>query len=344
VLERGQYDKPLAKVLPGVPDALAPWNRELPKNRLGFARWLVSPENPLTARVAVNRLWQQCFGEGLVRTPNDFGTQGEPPTHPELLDWLACTFRESGWDVKKLLRLIVTSQTYRQRSQFPAEGSHQDVENRLLARGPSMRLSAEMLRDQSLALSGLLVPRVGGPSVKPFQPSGLWEAVSYNGEESYQMSTGEDQWRRSLYTYVKRQAPPPALLTFDGPTREKCTVRRSRTNTPLQALLLLNDDTFLEAARVLAERQWKAAPTDESRLHQLWQRVLLREPEADEVAMLRGLLARQRAHFSMHRDHAVSLLSIGAAMRDPKLDVGELAAWTLVSHTLLNLDEAIMMR
>lgn len=344
VLERGQYDKPLAKVLPGVPAALAPWNRKLPMNRLGFARWLVAPENPLTARVAVNRLWQQCFGEGLVRTPNDFGTQGEQPTHPDLLDWLACTFRESGWDVKKLLRLIVTSQTYRQRSQFPAEGSHQDVENRLLARGPSMRLSAEMLRDQSLALSGLLVPRVGGPSVKPFQPSGLWEAVSYNGEESYQMSAGEDQWRRSLYTYVKRQAPPPALLTFDGPTREKCTVRRSRTNTPLQALLLLNDDTFLEAARVLAERQWKAAPTDESRLHQLWQRVLLREPEADEVTMLRGLLARQRAHFSMHRDDAVSLLSIGAARRDPKLDVSELAAWTLVAHTLLNLDEAIMMR
>ena len=222
VLERGQYDKPGAAVTPGVPASVAPWPEAAPRNRLGFARWLVSADNPLTARVVVNRLWQQCFGEGLVRTVNDFGSQGEPPTHSELLDWLAATFRESGWDVKGLLKQIVMSRTYRQRARFALDKSHViDPENRLLARGPSYRLSAEMLRDQALVVSGLLVRRLGGPSVKPFQPPGLWEAVSYNGEESYVPDAGEGLWRRSLYTFVKRQAPPPTLLTFDGPTREK---------------------------------------------------------------------------------------------------------------------------
>ncbi len=329
VLERGQYDKPSDKVTPGVPAAVAAWPAEAPRNRLGFARWLVSSENPLTARVAVNRLWQQCFGEGLVRSVNDFGSQGDAPTHPELLDWLALRFRESGWDVKGLLKLIVTSKAYRQRSQF-----HQDdPENRLLARGPSFRLSAEMIRDQALCVSGLLVPRIGGPSVKPYQPPGLWEAVSYNGEETYVPDSGEGLWRRSLYSFVKRQAPPPSLLTFDGPTREKCTVRRARTNTPLQALALLNDEMHVAAARALGEVIMGVAGSDEARLQQLWRRVLSREAAADEVAALRGLLQRQRGHFAADPAAATKLRC-----------APELAAWTVVAQTVLNLDETITRR
>lgn len=306
VLERGQYDKPGETVLPGVPAAIAPWKADYPANRLGFATWLFSPENPLAARVAVNRLWAQCFGEGLVRTPNDFGSQGEAPTHPELLDWLAATFRDSGWDVKALLKTIVMSRTYRQDSRITRED---DPDNRLLARGPSGRLSAEMLRDQALAISGLLVPKIGGPSVRPFQPPGLWEAVSYNGEETYVPDTGEGLWRRSLYTYVKRQSPHPMLLTFDGPTREKCTARRARTNTPLQALLLLNDETFMHAAEALAKR----SEGQNDRVAWMFRAVTCREPKADELQLLRGLFERQKS-------------------------------LTLVAHTILNLDEVVTKR
>ena len=306
VLERGQYDKPGAAVEPGVPSAIAPWPKEAPRNRLGFAKWLVSKDNPLTARVAVNRLWQLCFGEGLVRTPNDFGSQGEAPTHPELLDFLATKFREGGWDVKAMMKMIVMSRTYRQSSIIRSES---DPQNRWLARGPSGRLSAEVLRDQALGVSGLLVRRVGGPSVKPFQPPGLWEAVSYNGEESYVPDQGDGAWRRSLYTYVKRQAPHPMLLTFDGPTREKCIVRRTTTNTPLQALLLLNDETFVRAAEALAQRS--AGRTN--RIAWMFQEVVGRDPQADELDLLEGLYVR---HQSL----------------------------ALVAHTIFNLDEVITKR
>ncbi len=311
VLERGQYDRPGEAVSPGVPEAVAPWVEGLPASRLGFARWLFSEGNPLTARVAVNRFWAQCFCEGLVRTPNDFGSQGEPPTHPELLDWLAATFRADDWNVKALLKRIVMSRTYRQdssRKRMPI-GVPDDPENRLLARGPSGRLSAEVLRDQALAVSGLLVPKVGGPSVKPFQPPGLWESVSYNGEESYVPDAGEGLWRRSLYTYVKRQSPHPMLLTFDGPTREKCTVRRSRTNTPLQALLLLNDETFVRAAEALARRSLGKP----DRIAWMFRAATCRDPEPEEVRLLEGLL--QRRH-----------------------------SWTLVAHSILNLDEVLSKR
>ncbi len=370
VLQRGQYDKPLAPVLPDVPASIAPWPDGAPRNRLGLARWIVAPQNPLTARVAVNRFWQQCFGEGLVRTVDDFGSQGEPPTHPELLDWLAVTFRESGWNIKQLLRQIVTSRTYRQRSQFTTPvaqtewsdhgGAFKDLEsinapavfdpeNRLLARGPSGRLSAEMLRDQALAVSGLLVPAIGGPSVKPYQPPGLWEAVSYNGEESYLADTGSGLWRRSLYTYLKRQSPPPSLLTFDGPTREKCSIRRAPTNTPLQALLLLNDETFLEASRklasrALASRPGSGHPTDAWRLQFVWRAILSREAHDEELELLDGLLNRQRSRFVAHPDAAQRLLAIGASSLDPISDPGELAAWTVVVHSVFNLDEAITKR
>jgi mono/diheme cytochrome c family protein len=344
VMLRGQYDRPGEIVTAGVPVAIAPWSSELPKNRLGLAKWLFSPRNPLTARVAVNRFWQQLFGEGLVRTPDDFGSRGEPPTHPELLDWLAVSFRDSGWNVKALLRTIVTSRTYRQRSELRLrDGQPFDLENRLLARGPSFRLSAEMLRDQALAVSGLLAPKIGGPSVKPPQPAGLWEAVSYNAEETYVPDAGAGRWRRSLYTYVKRQAPPPALLTFDGPTREKCVLRRPRTNTPLQALVLLNDETFVEAARVLGARSGLQAGSEQARLCELWRTVLVREPRPEEVGLLSGLLTRQRKRFAADPAAAGKLLAIGTAPR-PVGDPVEPAAWTVVAQAVLNLDEAVTLR
>ncbi|HBJ86352.1 MAG TPA: hypothetical protein DDZ88_21345, partial [Verrucomicrobiales bacterium] len=354
VLTRGQYDHPADAVQPGVPAALSAWPANAPKNRLGFAKWLVSPDNPLTARVAVNRLWQQCFGEGLVLTVNDFGSQGEAPTHPELLDWLALRFMQSGWDVKALLKLIVMSDTYRQ---SPRSGDLQsptavanrrslfsDPANRWLARGPSFRLSAEMVRDQALAVSGLLVPKIGGPSVRPYQPPGLWEAVSYNGEETYTADSGEGLWRRSLYSFWKRQSPPPALLTFDSPTREKCTVRRARTNTPLQALVLLNDETYVEAARALSAWTLTQNGADESRLALAFRRVTSRMPATDEIQTLTTLLRSQRTRFATQRDEAVKLIAIGASKQGRELDPVELAAWTVTLHTLFNLDETITRR
>ncbi len=354
VLTRGQYDHPADPVQPGVPVALSAWPAEAPQNRLGLAKWLVSTENPLTARVAVNRLWQQCFGEGLVRTVNDFGSQGEAPTHPELFDWLALRFMQSGWDVKALLKLIVMSDTYRQSSRSGDLQSPTAVENRrplffdpanlLLARGPSFRLSAEMVRDQALTVSGLLVPKIGGPSVHPYQPPGLWEAVSYNGEETYTADSGEGLWRRSLYSFWKRQSPPPALLTFDSPTREKCTVRRARTNTPLQALVLLNDETYVEAARALAAWTLAQKGADDERLALAFRRVTSRMPTADEIAILTTLLRSQRARFAAHRDEAVKLITIGASKHGRDLDAVELATWTVTLHTLFNLDETITRR
>ena len=244
-----------------------------------------------------------------------------------------------------MIRLIVTSRTYRQRSEFKTkDGELFDPQNRLLARGPSRRLSAEMLRDQALSVSGLLVDRIGGPSVKPYQPSGLWEAVSYNSEETYVPSTGEGLWRRSLYTYVKRQAPPPWLLTFDGPTREKCTIRRAATNTPLQALVLLNDDTFVEASRALADQILNVDAARDERLQRLWRTVLTRNADTDEMGLLRDLLTRQREQFAADPEAARELVSVGASTYDPHHDPAELAAWTVVAQTILNLDEAITKR
>jgi hypothetical protein len=343
ILERGQYDRPGEEVLPGVPQALAPWPEGEPTNRLGFARWLFAPNNPLTARVAANRLWRQCFGEGLVRTLNDFGTQGEPPSHPELLDYLAAELRASGWNVKRLLRLMVTSRTYRQDSRFVRrDGEVLDPENRWLSRGPRFRLPMEMIRDQALAASGLLVPRLGGPSVKPYQPPGLWEEVSYNAEQSYEPDRGAGLWRRSLYTYLKRQAPPPALLLLDGPTREKCVLKRPRTNTPQQALLLLNDPSFLEAARSLAAGALAALAASAARLRHLFLRLLSRPPREDEERAILEWLARQQARLA--GGHARDLLEMGASPVEERYPPGELAAWTLVAHTLLNLDEAVTRR
>lgn len=345
VLIRGQYDQPGRKVEAGTPAALSSWPDNAPKNRLGLAQWLMDPANPLTARVAVNRLWKQCFGEGLVRTANDFGSQGEPPTHPELLDWMAATYRDNGWDTKALLRLIVTSRTYRQSSDLNGNASSaNDLQNRLLSRNSAFRMSAEMIRDQALAASGLLRRRIGGPSVKPYQPGGLWEEVSYNAEDSYEESKDDGLWRRSLYTYLKRQVPPPSLLAFDGTTREKCTVQRARTNTPIQALILLNDPTYLEAARMLANSILLTKASDQERMTEIFRRILSRNPEPPESALLLDLLQRQRDHFQKDSGAADKLLHVGVSRHDASLAQTELAAWTMAAHTILNLDEAITRR
>ena len=346
ILKRGQYDQPGEEVPAGVPAWLPPLPANVPADRLALARWLVAPEHPLTARVAVNRLWQQCFGEGLVTTPADFGTQGQPPHHPELLDWLATRFVASGWDVKAMLRLIVTSATYRQNSAATPALQARDPENHLLARGPRFRLPGEMLRDQALAVSGLLVDRLGGPPVKPFQPPGLWEAVSYNGELSYEPDTGEGRWRRSVYSYWKRTAPPPGIQMLDGPTRETCTLRRPRTNTPLQALLLLNDETHVEAARALAAAVLKTGRrTDETTIiREMFGRVTQRPPDAAEIDVLRGLQRKLRDHYAAAPEEAARFIAVGTAPSGQDLDPRELAPWTAVAQAVLNLDEVVTRR
>jgi hypothetical protein len=344
LLKRGKYDDPGERVAADVPAALPPLPTDAPRNRLGLARWLVSRENPLTARVAVNRLWMQAFGEGLVRTPNDFGVQGEHPTHPELLDWLAVRFMDSGWDLKALIEVIVSSATYRQSSVPTPELLAQDPDNRQLARGPRFRLPAEIIRDQALAASGLLVPKLGGPSVRPYQPDGLWEAVTYDGEVSYLQDSGEDLWRRSLYTFWKRQAPPPALLTFDSPTRETCVVNRPRTNTPLQALTLLNDVTFVEAGRALAADVLNQPGDDHSRLQTLFRRVTARRPDDGDHASLLTLLGQQRKGFRADPAAAVRYIASGESPAGRHLDPVEVAAWSVTAHAVLCLDEAITRR
>ena len=347
ILKRGQYDAPGDAVQADVPSALPPWPADAPRNRLGLAQWLVSPSHPLTARVAVNRLWLQCFGEGIVPTLNDFGLQGELPSHPELLDWLAVRFVSSGWDMKAMLRLLVTSATYRQSSVPARELLERDPNNRLLARGPRFRLPAEMIRDQALTVSGLLVDRLGGPPVKPYQPPGLWEAVSYNGELTYEPDQGDGLWRRTVYTHWKRTSPPPGVLVLDGPTRETCVVRRPRTNTPLQSLLLLNDETYVEAARVLAATSLASVPAGsapDELARAMFRRVTARPPEALETAALRDLYAKQKVRFAADRDAARKLIGVGESPRGRELDPVELASWTVVGQALLNLDEAVMRR
>jgi hypothetical protein len=341
VLIRGQYDQPGPRVEPGVPACLgaAPGFEHPHPDRLGFARWLAHPANPLTARVAVNRDWQMLFGTGLVKTIDDFGAQGEPPSHPELLDWLATEFVRTGWDAKRLLRLIVTSATYRQASRVTPEALRRDPENRLLARGPRLRLSAEMIRDQALWLAGLLVERTGGPSVKPYQPPGLWNELA---DAEYVQDHGPSLYRRSLYTYWKRTVPPPAMAAFDAPGREACTVRQSRTNTPLQALDVLNDVTFVEAARAFAERVLRASgPAPESRLAAAFQAATGRAPRREELAILKASLDDQLARYRRDPMAAAALIHFGESVPDQELDIWEVAAYTAAMQLILNLDETI---
>ncbi|REJ94246.1 MAG: DUF1553 domain-containing protein [Planctomycetota bacterium] len=341
VLVRGQYDAHGDAVDSGVPPVLQP---ELPaaQNRLALARWLVDPAHPLTARVTVNRLWQQLFGAGIVRTADDFGTQGEWPTHPELLDWLAVELIESNWDLQHILKLIVTSAAYRQSSECPPELWERDRENRLLARGPRFRMNGETLRDNALAISGLMVEEIGGPPVKPYQPAGLWEEVSYDSDKSYAAATGAALYRRSLYTFWKRQSPPPNMLVFDAPTRETCVVQRSRTNTPLQALVLMNDPTFIEASRNLAERMLlKAGDTAEEKVTFAFRAATARYPDADETAILIEQFEAQTQTFNQNPGDALRLLSVGESPRNESLDPAELAAWTTVASMILCLDETV---
>jgi mono/diheme cytochrome c family protein len=345
VLARGDYRNQTEKVQPGVPAMLPPLPKDAPLNRLTLARWMVQPDHPLTSRVAVNRFWQMYFGLGIVKTQEDFGVQGEPPVHPELLDWLATEFVKGGWDVRAMQRLIVTSATYRQSSVVTHALLEKDPENRLLARGPRVRMPAEMIRDTALAASGLLNGEIGGPSVLPYQPPGLWEEMAFGegfSAQSYEQSHGKELYRRGMYTFWKRTVPPASLATFDAPDREKCTARRALTNTPLQALALLNDPTYVEAARALAQRTLlESAADDKRRVTYAFRLVTAREPSGKENGVLRDLLKKQRVVFQQDPSSAKKLVSVGESARDPRLDVSELAAWTTVASTILNLDEAI---
>ncbi len=348
LLKRGAYDQPdTSEVLsPGLPQVFLTSSGSAPGDRLEFAQWLVGPENPLTARVIVNRIWQQHFGIGLVKTSEDFGTRGDPPSHPELLDWLATEFVRLGWDMKALHRLIVTSATFRQSSHHSPEHFENDPYNRLLARGPRLRLSGAAIRDQALAVSGLLVRTMGGPSVKPYQPEGLWEELSFGTGKTtidfYVQDHGESLYRRGLYTFWKRTVAPPQLSVFDGGSRDMCRVRSDRTNTPLQALTLQNDITFVEAARHLAERMMNAAGEQpEAGLILAWRLALTRPPTPDELQVLNAAFERYRADFRSNPEEAAKLLGNGESERNADLDPSSHAAWTMVALSILNLDETI---
>jgi hypothetical protein len=344
LLVRGQYDKKADKVTAGTPAALPAFDPNLPSNRLGFARWLTSRAHPLTARVTVNRLWQQLFGTGIVKTAEDFGSQGQWPSHPELLDWLAVDFIDSGWNVKRMLKQIVMSAAYQQSSRVTPELAQRDPANELLARGARFRLDAEAIRDGALFASGLLVERLGGRSVKPYQPEGLWEAVAFVGSttQNFKQDAGDALYRRSLYTFWKRTCPPPGMLTFDAPSRETCTVRRARTNTPLQALALLNDVQYVEAARKLAERAWReGGATDADRAALAFRLATSRRATDAELALLLAVYEAERAEFARDSEAAVKLLAVGESKRDPELNSADLAAFTLVANLILNLDETV---
>jgi hypothetical protein len=302
--------------------------------------------NPVAARVAVNRFWKQFFGTGIVATPADFGAQGEWPSHPELLDWLAIEFQESGWDVKRLVRLIVTSAVYRRSSAAGADSLGRDPANRLLARGPRFRLPAELIRDNALKVSGLLVPRLGGPSVNPYTPGDLWREISHYGStpataQTFVQDHGEKLYRRSLYTFWKRTVPPPNMAAFDAPTREVCTVARASTTTPLQALVMLNDTQFVEAARGFAERILAQSGEDAARIRWAFLEVLSRPPSATESTILRGALTRERRRYQEDEAAALAYLSVGESPRKPGLPPAEHAAWAQVAALLLNLSETV---
>jgi hypothetical protein len=344
IMIRGQYDKPGDKVGRGTPAFLPKLPQQDHYTRLDLANWLVSPEHPLTARVAVNRFWQQFFGTGLVKTSGDFGSQGEPPSHPELLDWLAVNFRESGWDVKALVKLIVTSATYRQNSRVEPAVLARDPENRLLARGARFRLDAEVLRDNALFTSGLLVPTIGGKGVRPYQPPNIWEPVGFGGSNTrnYVQDHGEALYRRTLYTFFKRTAPPPAFTTFDAPNREQFCTRRERSNTPLQALQLMNDIQHFEAARNFAQRMvLEGGATAPERITWAWRVVTSRKPSAVELAVVQEALQQHLTKYRSHPEAAKEAVSYGESKRNESLDAAEVAAYTLIANLLLNLDETV---
>lgn len=339
---RGNFLAPGDQVQPAVPAAFGPLPEGAPINRLGVARWLTDPSNPLTARVTVNRWWAQFFGRGIVETQEDFGTQGALPTHPDLLDWLASEFIHQGYSLKHLCKTIVMSATYQQRSTVSAALLARDRFNRWLARGPAFRLSAEMIRDSALAAAGLLSVKMYGPSVMPPQPPGIWQST-YNATR-WRTSTGEDRWRRGIYTFTKRTSGYPASLTFDAPTRETCALRRIRTNTPLQALVTLNDPVYVEAAQAMARRILKRGDSDQVRIDYGFRLVTARPPHADEVASLRELLTERRRHYRTDRAAAIAMATDPLGPAPKPSDPTELAAWTVVCNVLLNLDEFLVKR
>jgi hypothetical protein len=316
---------------------------DLPHNRLGFAKWLLSPDHPLTARVTVNRYWQEVFGIGLVRTSGDFGVAGELPSHPELLDWLAIEFRDKGWDIKTFFKMLVTSTTYRQSAVVSKAALEKDPQDRLLSRAPRYRMDAEMIRDYALAVSGLLSEKIGGPSVKPYQPEGVWEAVGMIGSNTrdYKRDSGEALYRRGLYTFWKRAAPPASLDILNAPNREFCTVRRERTNTPLQALVTLNDPQFVEAARSLAQTTLNQNVSTEARIDFMARRLLSRPFRAAEMAVVQKSLDSLLAYYQGHPDDARKLVTVGESRPNAALDVPMLAAWTMLANELFNLDEVL---
>ena len=347
MLNRGQYDQPGEKVTPGVPECLPAMAPEAPADRLGLAQWLTDPAHPLTARVAVNRLWQQFFGSGIVSSSADFGSQGQPPSHPKLLDFLAVDFVESGWDVKRMVKQIVMSATYQQSSSVTQDLLRHDPNNQWLARGPRFRLQAEFIRDAALSMSGLLVDRIGGPSVKPYQPAGLWREVSHFGSspataQVFVQDHGEKLYRRSMYTYWKRTVPPPAMVSLDAPNRELCVMRRASTNTPLQALVLLNDPQFVEASRALAERVILDGPegTDE-RIRYAFEIATARLPSEQELQILHSAYQRALKDFQDNPTRAEEYLHVGESLRNETINLLEHAAWTSVTSLILNLSETI---
>lgn len=342
LLVRGEFGNRGAKVEPGVLTNVFPLPEGLPPNRLGLAKWLVHPEHPLTSRVTVNRYWQQYFGTGLVKTAEEFGSQGERPSHPELLDWLAVEFVKRGWDMKAMHKMIVMSATYRQDSEVEAALLKRDPESRLLARFPRSRLEAETIRDNALAISGLLKPRVGGKSVYPYQPPGMWEAMAFEGTRSWVQSQGDENYRRGIYTYWRRSVPYPSYVIFDAPTRETCTVRRPRTNTPLQALTLMNDPVYVEASRALGHRiMTQGGKTLREQIEFAFKTALGRPPSAKERRILENAYKRELKQFEKDRVSAAKLVHVGASKPPLEADICELAAWTIVGNLLLNLDETV---
>jgi len=341
-LERGVYNQPdkSEQLHPAIPPVLGAWNKKWPRNRLGLARWLVDPKHPLTARVTVNRMWQHYFGMGLVKTSENFGVQGELPSHPALLDWLATEFIRHNWDQKTMHKLIVTSATYRQASGTSADLLRRDPENRLLAHGPRKRLSPYAIRDAALFTSGLMNEKIGGPSVKPYMPPGIWRSIS---NATYKQDKGDKLYRRGMYTYWRRTVPPPTMMAFNAAAREICTVRTDLTTTPLQALTMMNNKTYVEAARFLAERMMKTAGLKpRQRVAEAFRAVTSRAPLKGELDLLMADFAFYKNNFTKHPDGATKLLAVGEKPRNVKLNAVELAAYALVANTLLNLDEAIM--
>ena len=344
ILNRGDYDKRKDKVAAATPEILPTMPKDSPKNRLGFAQWLLMPENPLTYRVTVNRFWQEVFGNGLVRSSGDFGITGDTPSHPELLDYLAQEFREQGGDIKKFFKLMVTSATYMQSAAATPEKLEKDPANRLLSRGSRYRMDAEMIRDYALASSGIMTKKIGGPSVKPYQPEGVWEAVAMIGSNTrdYRPDSGENLYRKSMYTFWKRSAPPASMEILNAPNRETCTVKRERTNTPLQALVTLNDPQFVEAARFLAERTLKEGrPSLDSQLDFITMRILSRKLNPAEKALVLAERSDLLGYYSKNQEEAKKLQSFGAHKSDPKLDLAELSTWTMTINSLMNLDEVL---